>query len=315
MDTQVGLQQKAREQAAKNIEIAQKLGQEPNPVDLQVLGHGANPKTPEPNKKEESVSADIPLNPADVKPGQKVDFGFAKIPSNQLLTPQGQAKIAAEEDVATKKLETIAEFGSPENYHKNTQNINQLLDYAGKGARERALLQSVTNKMASDSSLVSAISAATNEGLHLSWNGYQASAGAPIKTFLNNLQDKEERRVAQMLVMALDNANYVQTQMRGGLKGGLPVSEANVLTAGLFSRDLDYKVLMNGMLQLENNMNMYRDIYEGSRTLRSKYGDQLTTYAPNYQIYKSDWYNKAVGHYVDRSKNISSKYNSTLSNP
>jgi hypothetical protein len=316
IDAQIALQQKDREQAVQNIKVARELGQVPSPANLDLLDikKPEKPVNTEKTKEPETYSS-IPLNPADVKPNQKVDFGFAKIPENQMMTPQGQTKIVAEEEAATKHIERIAEFGDPIKYHQYTQNIDQLISYSEKGKRERQLLKTITNKMASDDRVTSAILAAANEGLHANLNGYSANVGAPIRTFVNSFTDKEERRVAQMLVLALDNANYAQTQLKGGLKGGLPVSEANVLTAGLLSRDMDYKVIMNSLLQLENNFNMYRDIYKGTNTLRKNYGDQLTTYAPNYQIYKSDWYNNAVNHYVDKSKEISGKYNSILSQP
>jgi hypothetical protein len=314
LDSQIALQQKAREQANKNIDSAQKLGKVPSQADLDLLGLTQPPPKPTPQRSPEEI-ASLPIDPTKVKPDQKVNFGFAQIDPTQVMTPQGQTKIAEDEKEATARLNAIKEFGSQENFHNNIQNIDQLLHYAQKGKREKALLESVVNKMASDSSLLTAIGETANEGLHLNWNGYQASAGLPVKKFLNNLQDKEERRVAQMLVMGLDNANYIQTQLRGGLKGGLPVSEANVLTAGLFSRDLDYKVLMNGLLQLDNTLRMYNNIDHGQRYLRTRYGDQLTNYAPNYQIYNSDWYNNVINKHTNRAKEISEKYNASLSAP
>ena len=100
--------------------------------------------------------------------------------------------------------------------------------------------------------------------------------------------------------------------MRGGLKGGLPVAEANLLTAGLFSRDLNYHSLMHGLLQIDNSLDMYKNLYEGYSHLKNKYADQLTPYAPDYQIYRSDWYNNLVRHHAEQARKISDKYNKTF---
>jgi len=313
MDTQIGLQQKEIEQALQRIKTARDLQQTPSDADLRAAG--MTPPPPAIDRevpKETEVKADIPLNPNDVKPGQKVDFGFAPIPQQNLMTASGLEKVKEDEAKASKVFDMVEEFGH-KNFSQYTQNIDQLLNYAHKGEKERSLLRNVTNKMASDTPLISALLAAGNEGLHANLNGYSANVGAPIKDFLNNLTDKEERRVAQMLVLALDNANYAQTQLKGGLKGGLPVSEANVLTAGLLSRDLDYNVMMNGMLQLDNSFNMYKNFYDGQRALRRKYANELTAQAPNYQIYNSDWYNNTFNHYTNRAKEISKRYNASLS--
>jgi hypothetical protein len=315
LDTQIGLQQKAREQAIKNVEAARALEKQPSQADLDLLNISNKPTNNliEPNKTPTST---IPLHPNDVKPGEKVDFGFAQIPEKNLMTPAGLEQVKAENSTAKERLDAIAKFGAPENFHNYNQHIDQLLTFVGgKGPefdKRRAILDKVTNVMSSDSALLSALMAASNEGIHANWNGLTASAGAPVRTFMSNFTDKEERRVAQMLVMALDNANHLQTQIKGGLKGGLPVSEANVLTAGLLSRDLNYQTLMNGLLQLDNTLNMYHNLHDGARVLKNKYSDQLTSQAPYYQIYNSDWYNNVVNHYSILGKQISQKYNQSI---
>ena len=315
LQAQIQVQQKAREQAIKNVEAARVLEKQPSQADLDLLNISNKPTNNliETNKTPTST---IPLHPNDVKPGEKVDFGFAQIPEKNLMTPAGLEQVKAENTTAKEKLDAIAKFGAPENFHNYNQHIDQLLNFVGgKGPefdKRRAILDKVTNVMSSDSSLMSALMAASNEGIHANWNGLNASAGAPIRTFMSNFNNKEERQVAQMLVMALDNANYLQTQIKGGLKGGLPVSEANVQTAGLFSRDLNYKTLMNGMLQLDNTLNMYQNLYDGTRVLKNKYSDQLTSQAPYYQIYNSDWYNNVINHYSTLGKQISQKYNQSI---
>lgn len=316
LDTQIGLQQKAREQAIKNIEAARVLEKQPAQSDLDLVGITSNPTQSPLNRQEQTKSSTIPLHPNDVKEGEKVDFGFATVPEKNLMTPAGLEAVKAENTSAKEKFEAIAKFGAPENYHNYNQHIDQLLNFVGgKGAdfdKRRSILDKVVNVMSSDTPLISALMAAANEGIHANWNGLVASAGAPVNSFMKNFTNKEERKVAQMLVMALDNANHLQTQMKGGLKGGLPVSEANVLTAGLLNRDMNYQTIMNGMLQLDNTLNMYHNIYDGARVLKNKYADQLTSQAPYYQIYNSDWYNNVVDHYSTLGKQISQKYNASL---
>jgi hypothetical protein len=317
LDTQIGLQQKARDQALGTAKLARDLESPPPQDVLDILGlTKKQTDIPIDQNKTPTPTSTIPLHPNDVKPGEKVDFGFAQIPEKNLMTPAGLEEVKSENDIAKGAFSVIAKFGAPENYHTLNQHIDQLLNFVGgKGPefdKRRAILDKVTNVMSSDSSLMSALMAASNEGIHANWNGLTASAGAPVKTFMSNFTDKEERRVAQMLVMALDNANYLQTQIKGGFKGGLPVSEANVQTAGLLSRDLNYKTLMNGMLQLDNTLNMYHNLHDGARVLKNKYSDQLTSQAPYYQIYNSDWYNNVVNHYSTLGKQISQKYNQSI---
>ena len=317
LDTQIGLQQKARDQALGTGKLARELELTPPQEVMDILGLSKKQTDmPIDKNKTPTPTSTIPLHPNDVKPNEKVDFGFAQIPEKNLMTPAGLEEVKAENATAKERLDAIAKFGSPDNFHNYNQHIDQLLTFVGgKGPeydKRRAILDKVTNVMSSDSALLSALMAASNEGIHANWNGLTASAGAPVRTFMSNFTNKEERQVAQMLVMALDNANHLQTQIKGGLKGGLPVSEANVLTAGLLSRDLNYQTLMNGLLQLDNTLNMYHNLHDGARVLKNKYSDQLTPQAPYYQIYNSDWYNNVVNHYSTLGKQISQKYNQSL---
>lgn len=316
LQAQIQVQQKSREQAIKNIDAARALEKQPSQSDLDLVGITSNPTQSPLNRQEQTKSSTIPLHPNDVKEGEKVDFGFATVPEKNLMTPAGLEAVKAENTSAKEKFEAIAKFGAPENYHNYNQHIDQLLSFVGgKGAdfdKRRSILDKVVNVMSADTPLISALMAAANEGIHANWNGLVASAGAPVNSFMKNFTNKEERKVAQMLVMALDNANHLQTQMKGGLKGGLPVSEANVLTAGLLNRDMNYQTIMNGMLHLDNTLNMYHNIYDGARVLKNKYADQLTPQAPYYQIYNSDWYNNVVDHYSTLGKQISQKYNASL---
>ena len=313
LDTQVGLQQKTREQAQKSIEI---LRSQNKPIpDSLLLEAGVPPIGKQPNEgtpeEKDQTNTEIPLDPRDVKPGQKVNFGFAVIPPDAAATPLGAEKIKRQEEDSENQLKAIAEFGNPTKNHLR-QNIDQVLDFAQKGEKEKAALEKVTNVMGMHNEWLTAIAAAAEQGLHGNFGSLQASVGAPVKEFMKNFTDPTERKAAQMLVLALDNANFLQTKMRGGIQGGLPVSEANVLTSGLLDRDLNYQSLLHGLLHIDNNMNMYRNIYEGHRSLRNKYADQLSPYAPDYQIYQSDWMNNLTRHHAEKAKEISRLYNEHL---
>jgi len=315
MDAQIVLQQKERDQALKNIEAARILEKKPAQKDLDVVGI-----TDKEDAKGKPISttteSKIPLNPNDVKAGEKVNFGFAQIPESNLMTPAGLEAVKADNTIAKEQFDNIAKLGSPTKHHEFNQHIDQLLSFVGGNGPEfdkrRAILDKVTNSMASDNRFISAFMAAADKGLHANFNGFAASAGAPVREFVQSFTNKEERAVAQMLVMALDNANNVRVQLRGGLKGALPVAEANVQVAGLVNRDMNYKTIMSEMLQLDNTLNMYKNLHDGAQTIRRKFSDQLTPQAPYYQIYNSDWYNNVINHYTTLGKQISQKYNSTL---
>ena len=315
LDTQVGLQQKTREQAQNAIKMMRERNETPSEELLHAAGVPAPQKATNPSDTEKKPveSSALPLDPRDVKPGEKVNWGFATVSPDAASTPLGSQKIERDEKSAEEELKAISTFGNPTQNHLYRQNIDQLLDFAQKGPKEQEALKKVTNVMGTNNSLLTAISAAAEAGIHGNFGSLQATLGLPVKEFLSNFNDPTERKAAQMLMLALDNANYAQAKMRGmSNTANLPVAEANILASGLFSRDLNYQSLMHGLLHLDNNLNMYKNIYEGHRTLRNQYADQLSPFAPDYQIYKSDWMNNLVNHHTKRAEDISRIYNENL---
>jgi hypothetical protein len=69
---------------------------------------------------------------------------------------------------------------------------------------------------------------------------------------------------------------------------------------------------MHALLNVDNNMEMYKNIYEGQRVIRQRFADQLNPAASNYQILNSDWLNNVVKHHGDISSHINDLYNANL---
>ena len=117
-----------------------------------------------------------------------------------------------------------------------------------------------------------------------------------------------------MVLLAIDNANYVSAKMKGmSPTANIPAAEANLLVAGMLSRDLNMSTLMHGMSQIDNNLNMYKELYGGYKDLYNAYGEKLNPLAANHQIVNSKWWDNTVKKYADVSNRYSEDYNKTLS--
>lgn len=316
IDTQIGIQQKSRDQAIHNIEINQKMNLPPDQADLDVLGRGKPTQTQKPvtDQSQESKVNVLPIDPKKEKEGKPIDFGFAQIHPDAASTPLGQEKIKNDEASATAKLDAISTFGHPINNQQYRQNINQVLDYVAGNKEHQKIVDKVLNVMGNDSKLQTAFMNSVNEGLHGNLGSMSGSIGAPIKTFIDNFRDPEERKVAQMLTMAIDNANFAQGKIKGlSTTAQIPTSEASLITSGMLSRDLNYHTVMDRLLQLDNSFDMYKNIYEGHRYLRKEHVNELTPYAPNHQIYNSDWLDNLINEHGKKAKEISDRYNKNIS--
>ena len=311
LDTQIALQQKTREQAQQNLKLSHDLNRIPTEADLTAAGLGGENPNPSENK-EPTTKIPAPLDLSQIDPTKKYDFGVMPISSQKMMVSSYAENIKKEEELARERMQKIAQFGSPENYQENSKTIDQLLNFAEGGAKNQTLLKNVVNKMQMDHDFTSALAAALDKGIHGSAFGNSVDLGLPVKTFFENLNSPQERHVAQMLMQALDNANYVNTQLKGGLKGALPVSEANVLTGGALTRDLNLSTLLHSLYQTDNSLKMYHNAYDGLQTIRKKHADELSPYAENYQIINSDWYNNMIKDHMNKAKTISDIYNKTL---
>ena len=311
LDTQIALQQKTREQAQQNLKLSHDLNRIPTEADLTAAGLGGENPNPSENK-EPTTKIPAPLDLSQIDPTKKYDFGVMPISSQKMMVSSYAKNIEKEEELARERMQKIAQFGSPENYQENSKTIDQFLNFAEGGAKNQTLLKNVVNKMQMDHDFTSALAAALDKGIHGSAFGNSVDLGLPVKTFFENLNSPQERHVAQMLMQALDNANYVNTQLKGGLKGALPVSEANVLTGGALTRDLNLSTLLHSLYQTDNSLKMYHNAYDGLQTIRKKHADELSPYAENYQIINSDWYNNMIKDHMNKAKTISDIYNKTL---
>jgi hypothetical protein len=310
LDTQIGLQQKTRQQAQENLNLSQKLNRIPTQADIAAAGLSDEMVVEQPKDKKDKVPA--PLDLSKMESSKSYDFGVMPISQQKMMIPAYAENIKKEEDLARERMQKIAQFGSPENYQENSKTIDQFLNFAEGGEKNRKLINNVVNKMQMNGEFMTAFSAALNQGIHGSAFGNSVDLGLPVKTFFENLNSPEERRVAQMLMQALDNANFVNTQLKGGLKGALPVSEANVLTGGALTRDLNLTTLLHSLYQTDNSLKMFHNAYEGLQSIRKKHHDELTPYAENYQILNSDWFNNMIKDHMGKSKEISDIYNKTL---
>jgi len=318
IDTQIGIQQKARDQAIHNIEINRNMSLPPDPADLAVLGRGKPSQTQKPTidqtQTQEPKNNVLPIDPRKEKEGKPVDFGFAQIHPDAASTPLGQEKIKNDEAASTAKLDAISTFGHPINNQQYRQNINQVLDYVAGNKEHQKIVDKVLNVMGSDYKLQTAMMNSLNEGLHGNFGSLSGSLGAPVKTFVDNFRDPEERRVAQMVALAIDNANFAQGKIKGlSTTAQIPTSEASLITSGMLSRDLNYHTVMDRLLQLDNSFDMYKNIYDGHRYLRKEHLNDLTPYAPNYQILNSDWMDNLMNEHAKKAKEISDRYNKNLS--
>jgi len=318
IDTQIGIQQKARDQAIHNIEINQKMNLPPDPTDMAVLGRGkpsqTQKSTTDQPQNQEPKNNVLPIDPRKEKEGKPIDFGFAPIHPDAATTPLGQEKIKNDEAASTAKLDAISTFGHPINNQQYRQNINQVLDYVAGNKEHQKLVDKVLNVMGSDNRLQTAMMNSLNEGLHGNFGSLSGSLGAPVKTFVDNFRDPEERRVAQMVALAVDNANFAQGKLKGlSSTAQIPTAEASLITSGMLSRDLNYHTVMDRLLQLDNSLDMYKNIYDGHRYLRKEHFNDLTPYAPNYQIFNSDWMDNLINEHSKKAKEISDRYNKNLS--
>ena len=115
-------------------------------------------------------------------------------------------------------------------------------------------------------------------------------------------------------MLALDNANYTQTQLKGiKLSGNIPKSEADVLTAGQLNRGMNSRLILHNLAQLENALDLHSHLYQGAQALRSQYGDKLSSVAPDFQLVNSDWWRNTVKHHQSKSREYADQFNKSMS--
>ena len=199
---------------------------------------------------------------------------------------------------------------------KYQQNIKGLLDFAAESKENRQALDRVTNVLNKNPPLFNAILNAAEQGFHASYGATSASIGAPVKKFLENLNTPQDQKVAQMLMLAIDNANFINAKLNGmSTTANLPAAEANIIASGMLSRDMNLGSLLHSLVQVKNNLDMYSDLYKGYKNLYSKYGNELNPLAANYQIVNSDWWNKTRDRYANISNNYTRTYNRGMAMP
>jgi hypothetical protein len=260
----------------------------------------------------------MPVDPKNAPKASFENWGFATVPKNATYNEYTRKQWEEKEKAANKRLEKVAEIGDPESVSQTTgrQNIKTLLDFAGESKENRAAIARVINNLGKNKALVNALLSAGEEGFHATFNGTSASVGLPVKKFLDNLNDPEDQKVAQMVMLAIDNANFVNAKLRGmSPTANIPAAEANIIAAGMLSRDLSLPTLLHSFSQLQNNLDMYGNLYKGSQNLYNRYNNQLSPLAANYQIVNSDWWNNTINNHTNISNGYLRDYTQGLSRP
>ena len=310
LQAQIQVQQTARGQSQENIKLAQQLKRQPPEADLQVTGL---------NKPSQSSASDekkLPSAPNDLSKatnGIKFDFGLMPVDDEKMMIPTYAKNIADGQTLAEQKLQTIKSLGDEEHYQQFHNPLDQIINFVeDKSGKGKKMLGNVVNTIQTDSKLQTAALAAINEGVHASFAGNSIQAGAPVQTFLDYYKDPQERAVAQMVIQALIAHNYAKNQIRGGMKGNLPASEAEVITGGGLTNLLNPKTLMHELYQTDNQLDMYHSLYNDIQKIKREHTDVLSSHAPDYQIMNSNWYNNKTKEFSSIAKQISDSYNKSL---
>ena len=279
---------------------------------------GINPKHMVGGAQSQEKPTELPLDPADTKPNQKLgfnDWGFANVPANETFNDFNKEKYKNLENKAQKRLEVVQELGAPEgNVQTNAaKNINAFLNFAQESPENRAAIKRVVNNMNKNPPLVNALLSSGEAGLHANVGEFNGSIGLPVRKFLENFNDPKDQKAAQMVALAIDNANFVNAKIKGmSPTANIPAAEANLMTAGTLSRDINYSTLINSMSHLENNLDMQKNLFNGYQSLTNSYGDKLSKLAPTHQIVNSKWWNGVVKHHHDKADTYYKQYNKAM---
>jgi hypothetical protein len=304
---------KNRAASQQNIALAQSLKMPPNQADLEMAGLGKKTKAPTSNAPEDNKSIQAPSDLTKVEKGAKLNFGLMPVDDEKMAIPTYAKNIQENQTMAEQKLQTIKSLGDEEHYAQLHNPLDQMINFVeDKSGNGRKMLGKVVNTIQTDSKLQTAALAAINEGVHASFAGNSIQAGAPVQTFLDYYKDPKERAVAQMVVQALIAHNYAKNQIRGGMKGNLPASEADVITGGGLTNLLNPKTLMHELYQTDNQLEMYHSLHNDILKIKRDHPDVLSSHAPDYQILNSEWYKNKTKEFTDIAKDISKNYNQSL---
>jgi len=301
---------------ANGLDPNARIGKLVSRVEGNLWDQGINPENMIGNAQSSQTqekSVELPTNPADDPNLSKKSFsewGFAPVPQSVSFTKASADKYAKLDKEAEDRINRLEFFGAPENNQVYRANIDGLLNFASESKENGQALASVVNKMNSNPKLVNSLLHIGEDGFHAHFGDAQANFGLPVKTFLNNFQTKEEQNAAQMLVLALDNANFINGKLKGmSATANIPAAEANLLVAGQLSRDMNYGLLMKNLSQMENSLDMQKDLYQGSQKLFSTYQGQLNPIASNHQIVNSKWWKDTTDKYNKASSDLNARYN------
>jgi len=258
----------------------------------------------------------VDLNTADPSKIKFETLGFANVPESATLTDASIANWNRKEKAAEDRLNVVQTYGAPEGAIQTVarQNISQLLNFADESKANKDVIRSVVNKMNENPDIVNALLAAADKGFTGSWNGLSISLGVPVKEFMNHLNSPEEQKVAQMVLLALDNANFINGKLKGlSTTANIPASEANLITAGTLSQNTNYSTIIHTLGQLENNLDRYKNLYDGYQIATNQYSDRLSKIAPTHQIVNSQWWNNTNKYYNKIADQYNEHYNKSMS--
>ena len=303
---------------ANGLDPNMRVGKLVSRIEGNLWDQGINPKHMVGGAQAQEKPAELPLDPADTKPNQKLgfgDWGFANVPATATYNDFTKKQYENLEGKAQKRLDLVQELGSPEgNVQTNAaKNVNAFLNFAQESPENRAAIKRVVNNMNKNPAIVNALLASGEAGLHANVGEFSGSIGLPVRKFLENFNDPKDQKAAQMVALAIDNANFVNAKIKGmSPTANIPAAEANLMTAGTLSRDINYSTLMNSMSHLENSLEMQKNLFNGYQSLTNSYGDKLSPLAPTHQIVNSKWWNGVVKHHHDKADTYYKQYNKAM---
>ncbi|MFA5897746.1 MAG: hypothetical protein WC829_01405, partial [Hyphomicrobium sp.] len=173
-------------------------------------------------------------------------------------TPAGTAfpQEQANQDTMTQ----LAAFGNPATLAGKTNSITNVLDDIQKSPTAMAQFNDVVGLVARKPALMQAIlHAVPTVGAHVGGVGAQGNLEALVAKYI----PPQEQGMANVVVQGIAQSAALEAQLRGMKMGNMPVSEADVLTAGLTNGNLTPPVVLENMLQTLNNVNRLHALAQG----------------------------------------------------
>ena len=286
---------------ANGLDPNMRVGKLVSRIEGNLWDQGINPKHMVGGAQAQQKPTELPLDPADTKPDQKLgfgDWGFANVPTNARENEILRKPYEDLEKQSLERLKGIQENGDPYARAQTTiaPKVGQFLNFIDGNSKEakenRFAVQSVLNTMHKNPALINAVLASGEAGVHATLAGRSASVGLPVKPFVENFNTPAEQKAAQMIEGLMQNTNGF-----------------NKIA---FDRSINFTTFVHEMSLLENQLERDKNLYNGYQSLREQYRDKLDPVAPTYQILNSQWANSVVKHHLKKTADYNDSYNKAL---